>query len=300
MDIELRHIPIRKLVAGYKDSAEEGIVGYGGRLDIRPKYQREFVYKDEQRNEVIRSVRKGFPLNIMYWVVKEDGNFEVLDGQQRTISICEFVVGHFSIDGIYFHNLTDAEQKPILDYELMVYFCSGEDKEKLDWFEIVNLAGEKLTKQELRNAVYSGTWVTAAKRFFSRRGGPAYAVGNRYVTGNAIRQEYLEIAIEWITTDLKFAGNADERIREYMAQHQHDENADPLWSHFQAVIDWAKRIFPTHRKEMKGVPWGDLYAEFKNANLDSTALEAEVDRLMQDDEVVKKAGIYPYLLTGGS
>ena len=59
----------------------------------------------------------------------------------------------------YFHNLTDEEQNQILNYELMIYFCEGTDKERLDWFRIINIAGEKLTDQEIRNAVYTGPWL---------------------------------------------------------------------------------------------------------------------------------------------
>ena len=145
MIISLHEITIRDLFAGYLDSQEEGVVAYGGRLDVRPKYQREFVYTGKQREEVINTVRHGFPLNIMYWVKKEDGNFEVLDGQQRTISICQYLNNDFSIDEKYFHTLTDDQQAQILNYKLMVYFCEGTDSEKLDWFKIVNIAGEKLS-----------------------------------------------------------------------------------------------------------------------------------------------------------
>lgn len=99
------------------------MVGFGGKLNIRPKYQREFVYKDKQRDAVIETVRKNFPLNVMYWVKNEDDTYEVLDGQQRTISICEYVEGNFSLSNLFFHNLTDTEQEQILDYKLMVYFC---------------------------------------------------------------------------------------------------------------------------------------------------------------------------------
>ena len=130
------------------------------------KYQREFIYKDKQRDDVIKTVKQDFPLNVMYWVKNADSTFEVLDGQQRTISICEYVEGKFSLDNLYFHNLQDSEQEQILNYQLMVYFCEGNDKEKLDWFQTINIAGEKLTDQELRNAIYSGTWVTDAKRLF--------------------------------------------------------------------------------------------------------------------------------------
>ncbi len=191
MKIELHEIPIREVSKDYVNNDEEGVVGYGGKLNIRPKYQREFIYKDKQRDDVIRTIKQNFPLNVMYWVENDDGIFEVLDGQQRTISICEYVAGKFSLDNLYFHNLTDTDQGQILDYKLMVYFCEGNDKEKLDWFKTINIAGEKLTNQELRNAIYSGAWVTDAKRHFSKNGCPAYGIAHNYLKGVAIRQEYL-------------------------------------------------------------------------------------------------------------
>lgn len=152
MDIDLHRIPIREVVRDYSDDGEGGVRGYKGKLNIRPPYQREFVYDEKKREAVIQTIRKGFPLNVMYWAVNGDGTFEVLDGQQRTISLCQYVAGDFSvqIDGrpMAFHNLTQPQKDAILDYELMVYHCEGDDKERLDWFETINIAGEKLTEQE--------------------------------------------------------------------------------------------------------------------------------------------------------
>ena len=142
MKIELKEIKISEVANGYFNDNEEGVVGFGGILNIRPKYQREFVYKDKQRDAVIETVIKNFPLNVMYWVKNEDDTYEVLDGQQRTISICEYVTSSFSLNSMYFHNLTNVEKEQILDYKLMVYFCEGNDKEKLDWFKTINIAGE--------------------------------------------------------------------------------------------------------------------------------------------------------------
>ena len=132
MQITLKEIYIRDLVDGYVDNQEEGVIGYGGKLNIRPAYQREFIYKDKQRNAVIETVRKNFPLNVMYWIDNEDGTYEVLDGQQRTISICQYVTGGYSVNYQFFHNLEADEKEQILNYKLMVYFCSGTDREKLD------------------------------------------------------------------------------------------------------------------------------------------------------------------------
>ncbi len=293
MDIKLHHISVRDLVEGYRDDAEEGVTGYGGRLDIRPKYQREFVYRDEQRNAVIHTALREFPLNVMYWVITGEDAYEVLDGQQRTISLCQFVAGDFSIliDGEphYFHTLPADRRKKLLDYKLMVYFCEGSDSEKLDWFNTVNIAGEELSKQELRNAVYTGPWLTWAKRYFSKTGCAAKGLADKYVSCKVNRQELLELALKWISNDC---------ITDYMAKHQHDPNANELWLYFQQVIAWVQTIFPTYRREMKGLPWGTLYNKYKDTPLDTDRLEAETARLMADDEVESKKGIYIYLLDG--
>ena len=293
MKIELKQITIRDLVDDYHDDGEGGVRGYGGQLDIRPPFQREFVYKDKQRDAVIETINNGFPLNVMYWAVRQDGTYEVIDGQQRTISAAQYVEGDYSLDGRYFHNLQDDERERILNYQLQVYVCEGTASEKLDWFRIINIAGVRLTAQELRNAVYAGPWVSDAKRYFSRKGAacPAYAIGSRYVNGRADRQEYLETAIQW-------KKDKGQKVEEYMAAHQHDMTATALWSHFQSVINRVVAVFPNYRKPMKGVDWGGLYGLLKDESLDPEKLEADVARLMVDDDVTKQAGIYPYLLTG--
>ncbi len=291
MKIELHRISVREVIVGYKDSAEEGVVAYGGKLDIRPKYQREFVYTGKQRDAVIGTVKNSFPLNVMYWVKTDQGNFEVLDGQQRTISIGQYVNGDFSLNNRFFHNLTDEEQNQILDYELMIYFCEGTDKERLDWFRIINIAGEKLTDQEIRNAVYTGPWLSDVKLKFSKTNCAAYLLANddgQLVSGSPIRQEYLETVLSWIN---------DGKIEDYMAKHQHDLNADELWEYFQDVIAWVRATFTNHRREMNNVQWGELYNEFKDTKLNAKKLEAEIKELMQDEDVTKKSGIYPYVLT---
>ncbi len=289
MKIELREVRIRELVAGYVDDGEGGVRGYSGQLDIRPPYQREFIYKDRQRNAVIDTIMKGFPLNVMYWSVRDDGTYEIIDGQQRTISIAQYAEGDFSLDEQYFDNLPEDKKTKFRDYKLMVYLCSGTESEKLEWFRIINIAGVKLTDQELRNAVYAGTWVSDAKRYFSRTGCPAYEIGHDYLKGSPIRQEYLETAIKWISE-----GNIDD----YMGRHQHKENAKDLWEYYQSVIEWVERNFTEKRpKIMKVVDWGILYDSYKDETLDPAKIEEETKKLILDYDVTKQSGIYPYILT---
>lgn len=291
MQIELHKITVRELTQDYEDNAEKGVRAFGGKLDVRPPYQREFVYKDKQRDAVIDTLTQGFPLNVMYWAVRDDGTFEIIDGQQRTISICQYVNGDFAYLFRYFHNLQPDEQKQILDYELNVYICSGSDSEKLKWFKTINIAGEELTEQELRNAVYAGAWVSDAKRYFSKPGCVAAKIASDYLTGSAIRQDYLETAISWIS---------DGNIEVYMSNHQHDASAAPLWQFFQSVITWIESSFhpsKERKKIMKGIDWGLLYKEFKDTVINSKAVDEEVKKLILDDDVTKKTGIYPYILT---
>ncbi len=288
MKIEFKEITVRELTNGFEDNEENGVVGFGGKLDIRPPYQREFIYNDKQRDAVINTVTKEFPLNVMYWAVREDGNFEVIDGQQRTISVCQYVNGDFAYKNLYFHNLQDDQKEQILNYKLMIYLCSGESSEKLEWFKTINIAGEKLTDQELRNAVYAGSWVSDAKRYFSKTGCAAYGIGSNYLNGSPIRQEYLETAIKWIS---------EGEIENYMAEHQHDQNASKLWIYFQSVITWVSATFTKKRKFMKGVDWGTLYNIYKDEKYNTDEIEKETAKLILDDDVTKKSGIYPYIIT---
>ena len=300
MKINLQQIKVRDLIKGYINNDEEGVVGYDGRLNIRPAFQREFVYNEKQQKSVIDTVVKGYPLNTMYWVHNEDDTFELLDGQQRTLSICEFVVGNFSMEftkGVeqYFHNLTDDEQNAILDYELMVYICEGNERERLEWFRTINIAGEKLTDQELLNINYIGSWLSDAKRKFSKTNCVAFKLGRKFVKGLPIRQDYLETALSWIS-----GGN----ITNYMSTHQHDVNANELWLYFNSVITWIETTFAldtnpkNYRKEMLGLNWGDLYNRFRNNIYDAKAIEKRVNELMANEEVTEKKGVYEYILSG--
>jgi len=240
----------------------------------------------------------------MYWAKTADGRYELMDGQQRTISICRYAAVKdeadrksyeqcFSVDNLYFFNLPEDQKQRIRDYVLDIYVCDGTPSEVLDWFKIINIAGKILSPQELRNTSYTGPWLSDAKLHFSKPNCTAYRIAKDYVNGSPIRQEYLETAIEWIAARDGLAS-----IEEYMALHQQDENANQIWLYFRRVIEWVEAIFPVKRKEMKGIEWGLLYNRFKDTELDPDALERQIKVLLIDDEVTNKKGVYTYVLTG--
>ena len=294
MNITLQKITVRELITGYENNDEEGITGYNGLLNIRPKYQRNFVYSSSEQMAVIDTIFKGYPLNVMYWVKNSDNTYELLDGQQRTLSICSYFSGEFFVNinnqlkG--YANLTSDEQERFLSYELMIYICTdGTESEKLEWFRIINIAGKELTQQEIRNAIFCGEWVTEMKKKFSKRGCPALLIGKDYIKGEADRQAIMERVLQWISNN---------KVDEYMALHHHDTTSDTEWQYFQNVINWVKVLFPTIRKEMRYVDWGTLYNNYHNKSFKASELETQIKTLMLDDDVTRKSGIYPYLITG--
>lgn len=292
MKIKLKEMSIRDLVENYIDNKEEGIVGYNNRLNIRPKYQREYVYKDKQRDAVIRSIWQGFPINTMYWVKNNESEFELLDGQQRTISICKFINGEFALDlpnleNVYFHNLTEQEQNRLLDYKLMVYVCEGDERDKLEWFRTINIAGEKLTNQELLNINYTGEWLTSAKGYFAKTNCVASQISEKYTNANPIRQELLELALDWIS---------DGDIIGYMSRNHKEKNASELFQYFKEVISWVDRTFTDYYKEMKGLNFGKLYNKYGKESYNSENLAEEIKELMRDYDIDKKKGIFEYVL----
>ena len=302
MTIKQIEVTVGEICKGYVNNDEQGVRGYDGLLDIRPPYQREFIYNDKEQQAVINTVLHGYPLNVMYWVKRSDDAecpYEVMDGQQRTLSLCEYVAGKFSFEFKNFFNQPADIQKRILDYELTVYVCEGEQSEKLEWFKTINIAGKQLTEQEILNAIYAGPFVSDAKRHFSKSNCGAYRLGKDLVTGVLNRQDYLKVALNWIAEHEQRQGKKQSRVG-YMATHQHDPNANNLWTYFQNVLNWAITNFEMKKfkKIMKGLDWALYYDTFHDKTLNTVALAQQISALMRDSEIEKKTGIIPYVLTG--
>ena len=302
MTIKQISVTVGEITQGYVNNEEQGVRGYNGLLDIRPPYQREFIYNDKEQQAVINTVLHGYPLNVMYWVKRSDDAecpYEVMDGQQRTLALCEYVAGKFSFEFKNFFNQPADIQKLILDYELTVYVCEGEHSEKLEWFKTINIAGKPLNEQEILNAIYAGPFVSDAKRHFSKSNCGAYKLGKDLVNGVPIRQEFLKRALEWMADHEKREGKAQSAVG-YMAQHQHDPNDNNLWTYFQNVLNWAITNFDMKKfkKIMKGLDWALYYDMYHDKTLDTVAMAMEISTLMRDSEIQKANGIIPYVLTG--
>lgn len=302
MTIKEIQVTVGEITRGYTNNDEQGVRGYDGRLDIRPPYQREFIYNEREQQAVITTVLQGYPLNVMYWVKRSDDAdcpFEVMDGQQRTLSLCEYVAGKFSYDFKNFFNQPADIQQRILNYRLTIYVCEGEASEKLAWFRTINIAGKPLNEQEISNAVYAGPFVSDAKRHFSKSNCGAWRLAKDLVNGTPIRQDYLKQALQWMADHETRQGHRQTLVG-YMAAHQHDPNANNLWTYFQNVANWAITNFDLRRfrRIMKGLDWALYYDKFHTTTLDTSALAQQISQLLRDGDIQKPQGIIPYVLTG--
>ena len=229
----------------------------------------------------------------MYWADNGDGTYDCLDGQQRTISLANFVDGKTSFNAPWlsedpktrFYISTIQRINPelyekFMNYPLEIYICKGDKAERMEWFKTINIAGEKLYPQELRNINYVGKWLADAKHYFSRanEGGspcPAERIGSKYTNKNANRQEILEQVISWYIDSKE-----DADICNYMEAHMNDNNASELWNYFNSVISWIKEIFPgTYDKSMKTINWGHLYNHYKDEKFDPDEMQAKFEEL---------------------
>jgi hypothetical protein len=282
----------------YNELDEKGLYGLDGKLVIQPEYQRRYIYGDGVKDvAVIDSILKGYPIGLLYFNKREDGNYEVLDGQQRITSIGRYVHGLYEVpykgNLQNFTGLSPETQKRVLETPLLVYVCEGKEEEIKDWFRTINIAGVRLSDQEILNAVYSGPFVTRAREEFSNPANSHVQKWSSYIAGDIRRQEYLERALQWVTHD----GDIDA----YMSKHRDDDNIDELKKHFNQVIDWIDSVFIGDVKgEMKGLEWGKLYDTYHDNDYDPQQIAERVSALYGDEAVRRRSGIFEYVLGGES
>lgn len=282
----------------YNELEGKGLFGLDGKLTIQPEYQRHYIYNDGKKDvAVIESLLSGYPLGLIYFNRANDGKYEVLDGQQRITSIGRFVTGKFAIEDSngnvqYFSGLPAEQQQLILGSKFLIYVCEGEEREVKEWFKTINIVGIPLNDQELRNAIYSGTFVNAAKRVFSNSQNAEVQKWEHYIKGDVKRQGYLEVALSWLSASKGVSIDA------YMSQHRHDAGITELETYFRSVIDWVTTTFTMTEKSMCGIEWGRLYETYHTTPYSIDHVTARVTALLADEAIKCSRNIYEYVLGG--
>ena len=350
MKAETRKISIRELTDGTYSVNEDGtLVDYesagnaedfgalamNGTLVVRPSYQRNFVWSLRQQQKLIESILKGWMINPLVFA-KVGDHYECVDGQQRTLSLCNYRYNLIDyLDNAPFANHSKKHQDAFLDYELDVRIVEYDnDVEKIEHFTAINQPITVLTRQELRNATYNGTFVESLKDWFGRRTCKMKRNGfaDKYIKLTDVRngvtydkvdrQELTEIAILWtlVLTDddlygrLMMSGNKDHSldvdkdeiydtlIRNYMRAHKDDFNANEVVNNFMNIITWIDNTFGSFtNNQMRNVKnWAYLYRTYKNVKFDTVRMSSQLRSLMSDPEIHHKHSIPEFLLITNS
>jgi hypothetical protein len=297
MRTSLKNYSVQAISDGfvYNELEGKGLYGLSGKLTIQPEYQRNYIYADGKRDvAVITSLLKGYPLGLIYFNKPTADTLEVLDGQQRITSFGRFITGKFAIKDDndmeqYFSGLAKDKQEKILNSEILVYECEGTETEIKEWFKTINTVGVPLNEQELLNAVYSGPFTTLGKAEFSNSQNSNIAKWSAYVSGSALRQDFWERALDWVS-------KGQDNIGGYMSAHRNDTNINEVRTYFNTVIDWVSSVFKDVESEMKGLEWGRLYEEYHSKPYNPDEISKKVQDLFGDGYVKNRKGIWEFVL----
>lgn len=133
---------------------------------LAPDFQRDFIWSEAQQSKLIESCLMRIPLPVFYLAEEDDGTTIVVDGQQRLTTFFRYLNNQFSLQGLAknsplngkkFEDLRPKLQNRLEDVQLILYLIDSKvpEEARLDIFERVN-SGEPLTRQQMRNALYSG------------------------------------------------------------------------------------------------------------------------------------------------
>ncbi len=277
----------------YNELEWKWLFGLFGKLTIQPEYQRNYIYADGKKDvAVIESILKWYPLWLIYFNKTDKDKFEVLDWQQRITSIGRYVTWKFAIkdeNGMeqYFSGIASDKQNKILETKLLIYECEWTESEIKEWFKTINIAGVPLNHQELLNAVYSGPFITLCKAEFSNSQNANIQKWGAYISGTALRQDFLERALDWVS---KW------NIGDYMSFHRNDTNITELKNYFNSVIDWVSTVFIDVENEMKWLEWWRLYETYHNTPYNPTDISSKVKKLYWDSYIKNRKWIFEFIL----
>lgn len=132
-----------------------------------PDYQRQFVWKANNKSLFIESVLLGLPIPFMFFAGCEDGRLEIIDGAQRMQTLYEFVKGRMKLsnlpkltqfDGFTFSDLSMATQRKFLNrtFRVVVLDEKTTPDVRQDLFNRINTSGVKASDSEIRRGSYPG------------------------------------------------------------------------------------------------------------------------------------------------
>jgi hypothetical protein len=130
------------------------------KVDLNPSYQRNFIWSSIDQKDLIDSIIQEFPLPNFFIYKKPDGQYEMVDGQQRSKTIYRFVKGQISSSKkIGSINFEGSDTEKILNYKLPVVLieelANGEFLK--DFYVLINKKGVHLNVPEVNKSEFHDT-----------------------------------------------------------------------------------------------------------------------------------------------
>lgn len=165
-DYNLREYPIEVILQKFiadedKSDNKESVASI-----YIPKYQRQYVWKNEMKCKFIESLFLGVPIPPLFaFTVDESGNMELIDGVQRISTIQEFVEKNLRIsdldlldnlNGYSFNELHPSRKRKFnsLSVRLFVFSEKADEGIRADIYNRINSTGVKLTESEIRKGTF--------------------------------------------------------------------------------------------------------------------------------------------------
>lgn len=136
-----------------------------GRLIPDAYFQRNLVWREVHKKDFIETILQGYPFPQMFFsrgkidIEKMTSTSCIVDGQQRTNAIIEFVDNAFAVDGRHFKDLDDNEKSAFLKYEIAIVELDldNDSPHVLEIFKRLNRTANSLTTIEKLASEYAPT-----------------------------------------------------------------------------------------------------------------------------------------------
>lgn len=219
-----------------------------------PDYQRQFVWKPNNRSLFIESVLLGLPIPFMFFAGCDDGRLEIIDGAQRMQTLREFVKRKMKLsklakltelDGFVFENLSTATQRKFLNRTFRVVVLDEKTTTDIrqDLFNRINTSGVKASDSEVRRGSYPGKLTSYIEKCCKNELFVALCPISK---SKAVRQERFELVLRFFAylNDYKhFEHEVNPFLNDFLAKNLDSFDEQQYETDFIGMLNFVQKHF---------------------------------------------------------
>jgi len=243
-----------------------------GELDMKPPFQRNPVWVTKQKSYLIDTILNSYPIPEIYMQETVDAGgsvkYIIVDGQQRTRAVLEYLEGKFSMDGkespefadMDFEDLSGEQKKTIFQYNFVIRMLPDvSDIELRTIFQRLNKNVVALNKQELRQATYWGPFIKSMNVISDKE---YWGKVNLFTPNDIRRMLDVEFISELAIYSLHNFQNKKDNLDKYYELYEEEfDDEEKLCDTFDKVLGEILKILP----EIADTRWkkkSDFYSLF--------------------------------------